>query len=161
MTLDSSVTAQDRRGRVLDLPAVDLTQRLHAGDTRGVERRIVEAVSPMAATVGYSRAVRVGDLVSVAGTAPVMADGSDPPGDPYGQARRCFEIILASLAELGAGPEHVVRTRVYLTRAEDWPEVGRAHGEVFHDVRLASTMVVTSLLDPRWLVEIEADAIVG
>lgn len=114
----------------------------------------------MAATVGYSRAVRVGSVVSVAGTAPVMADGSDPPQDPYEQARRCLEIIVASLAEVGAGPEHVVRTRVYLTRAQDWEEVGRAHGEVFDDVRPASTMVVAALLDPRWLVEVEADAIV-
>jgi enamine deaminase RidA (YjgF/YER057c/UK114 family) len=125
-----------------------------------MDRLLVPAVSPMAATVGYSRAVRVGDSVSVAGTAPVMADGGDPPEDPYGQARRCLEIILASLAEVGAGPEHVVRTRVYLTRAEDWQDVGRAHGEVFGDVRPASTMVVVGgLLDPRWLVEIEADAI--
>jgi enamine deaminase RidA (YjgF/YER057c/UK114 family) len=126
-----------------------------------VDRRTVDALSPMAATVGYSRAVRVGDVVSVAGTAPVMPDGADPPADPYGQARRCLEIILASLAELGAGPEHVVRTRVFLTRPEDWPEVGRAHGEVFGAVRPASTMVVASLLDPKWLVEIEADAVVS
>src|SRR5207245_4450076 len=80
------------------------------GDTRGVERRLVPAVSPMAATVGYSRAVRAGDTVSVAGTAPVMPDGGDPPADAYGQAKRCLEIIVAALAELGAGPEHVVRT---------------------------------------------------
>ena len=125
-----------------------------------MDRRLVPAVSPMAATVGYSRAVRVGNTVSVAGTAPVMSDGGDPPADPYGQARRCLEIILASLAEVGAGPEHVVRTRVYLTRAEDWQDVGRAHGEVFGDVRPASTMVVVGgLLDPRWLVEIEAEAV--
>jgi len=115
----------------------------------------------MAATVGYSRAVRVGDFVSVAGTAPVMADGSEPPADAYGQAKRCLEIIVAALAEVGAGPEHVVRTRVFLTDGADWPEVGRAHGEVFADIRPASTMVVTSLLDPSWRVEIEADAIVG
>lgn len=127
----------------------------------GVDRQLVPAVSPMAATVGYSRAVRVGNAVSVAGTAPVMPDGRDPPADPYGQARRCLEIILAALAEVGAAAEHVVRTRVYLTRVEDWMEVGRAHGEVFRDSRPASTMVVVAgLLDPRWLVEIEADAIV-
>jgi enamine deaminase RidA (YjgF/YER057c/UK114 family) len=126
-----------------------------------MDRRLVPAVSPMAATVGYSRAVRVGDVVSVGGTAPIMPDGSDPPADPYAQARRCFEIIVAALAEVGARPEHVVRTRVFLTRAEDWPEVGRAHGEVFADVRPASTMVVTALLDPKWLVEVEADAIVA
>ena len=127
----------------------------------GVDRQIVPAVSPMAATVGYSRAVRVGDQVSVAGTAPVMADGSDPPADAYSQARRCLEIIVAALAEVGAAPEHVVRTRVFVTRAEDWPEIGRAHGEVFADVRPASSMLVTALLDPKWLVEIEADAIVS
>jgi enamine deaminase RidA (YjgF/YER057c/UK114 family) len=127
-----------------------------------VERKLVPAASPMAATVGYSRAVRVGDRVAVAGTAPVMPDGGDPPADPYGQMRRCLEIVVASLAELGAAPEHVVRTRVYLTRAEDWPEVGRAHGEVFGEAKPASTMlVVASLLDPRWLVEIEADAVIS
>jgi len=116
----------------------------------------------MAASVGYSRAVRVGSHVAVAGTAPVMPDGADPPTDPYGQARRCLEIVAESLADLGAGPEHVVRTRVYLTRAEDWPEVGRAHGEVFGEALPASTMlVVAALLDPRWLVEIEADAVVS
>lgn len=114
----------------------------------------------MAATVGYSRAVRVGDVVSVAGTAAVMPDGAEPPADAYGQARRCLEIVVAALAELGAGPKHVVRTRVYLTRADDWPEVGRAHGEVFGTARPASTMIVVSgLLDPRWLVEIEVDAL--
>jgi enamine deaminase RidA (YjgF/YER057c/UK114 family) len=128
----------------------------------GVDRRVVPAVSPMAVTVGYSRAVRVGNVVAVAGTAPVMQDGADPPADPYLQARRCLEIIVASLAEVGAGPEHVVRTRVYLTRAEDWPEVGRAHGEVFGEALPASSMlVVAALLDRRWLVEIEADAITG
>jgi enamine deaminase RidA (YjgF/YER057c/UK114 family) len=128
----------------------------------GVDRRLVPAVSPMAGTVGYSRAVRVGDQVAVAGTAPVMPDGGDPPADPYLQARRCLEIITAALAELGATPEHVVRTRVYLTHAEDWPEVGRAHGEVFGDARPASSMlVVAGLLDPRWRVEIEADAVVS
>ena len=116
----------------------------------------------MAATVGYSRAVRAGDTVSVAGTASVMPDGADPPADAYGQARRCLEIVVAALAELGAGPEHVVRTRTYLTRAEDWEDAGRAHGEVFGDVRPATTMVVVSgLLDPGWRVEIEADAVVS
>jgi enamine deaminase RidA (YjgF/YER057c/UK114 family) len=116
----------------------------------------------MAATVGYSRAVRVGNVVSIAGTAPVMPDGADPPADPFGQARRCLEIIVASLAEVGAGPADVVRTRIYLTSADDWPEVGRAHGEVFGDARPVTTMLaVSALLDPRWVVEIEADAIVA
>jgi enamine deaminase RidA (YjgF/YER057c/UK114 family) len=116
----------------------------------------------MAAIVGYSRGVRVGNVVSIAGTAPVMTDGSDPPTDAYGQAKRCLEIVGEALSELGARPEHVVRTRIYLTNADDWPEVGRAHGEVFGDSRPATTMLAAAaLLDPRWLVEIEADAIVS
>jgi len=121
----------------------------------------VPAESPMAATVGYSRAVRVGPHVHVAGTAPIMPAEADPPPDPYGQAKRCLEIIVQALAELGAGPEHVVRTRAYLIEAEDWKEVGRAHGEVFGSIRPASAFVVVrSLLDPRWRVELEADAVV-
>jgi enamine deaminase RidA (YjgF/YER057c/UK114 family) len=88
-----------------------------------------------------------------------MPDGADPPPDAYGQARRCLEIILAALAEAGARPRDVVRTRIYLTRAEDIDEVGRAHAEVFGDARPATTGVVVELLDPRWLVEIEAEAI--
>jgi enamine deaminase RidA (YjgF/YER057c/UK114 family) len=124
-----------------------------------VERRIVPADSPYAPTVGYSRAVRVGPHVHVGGTAPIMPGGGPPPDGPYAQARRCLEIIVAALAKLGARPEHVVRTRVYVTSADDWEEVGRAHGEVFGEIRPASAMlVITGLLDPRFLVEIEADA---
>jgi len=127
-----------------------------------MERRVVPADSPYVATVGYSRAIRVGQPVHVAGTAPIMPGEADPPIDPYAQAKRCLEIIVAALEEVGAGPEHVVRTRAYLTDVEDWKEVGRAHGEVFGDVRPASAMiVVSSLLDPRWRVEIEVDALVG
>jgi enamine deaminase RidA (YjgF/YER057c/UK114 family) len=126
-----------------------------------VERRLVPADSPFAPTVGYSRAVRVGDRVHVSGTAAVMPEGAPPPTGAYAQARRCLEIILAALAEVGARPEHVVRTRVYITSADDWEEIGRAHGEVFGEIRPASAMlVITGLLDPRFLVEIEADAIV-
>jgi enamine deaminase RidA (YjgF/YER057c/UK114 family) len=89
-----------------------------------------------------------------------MPDGGEPPVDAYGQAKRCLEIVLDALREAGAGPVDVVRTRTYLVDAADWQEVGRAHGEVFADVRPASTMVVVAaLLDPRWKVEIEADAI--
>jgi enamine deaminase RidA (YjgF/YER057c/UK114 family) len=127
-----------------------------------MERQVVPADSPYVATVGYSRAIRVGPHVHVAGTAPIMPGEADPPADPFAQAKRCLEIILAALDEVSAGPEHVVRTRAYLTSADDWKEVGRAHGEVFAEVRPASSMiVVTSLLDPRWLVEIEVDALVG
>jgi enamine deaminase RidA (YjgF/YER057c/UK114 family) len=125
-----------------------------------VERQLVSSGSPYEPTIGFSRAVRDGRHVFVAGTCAVMPDNADPPADAYGQARRCFEIILTALAEAGAGPEHVIRTRTFLRDANDWEEVGRAHGEVFADIRPASTMIVVSaLLDPRWLVEIEADAL--
>ena len=123
--------------------------------------RRISSGSPYEPRIGFSRAVRVGDRVLVSGTAPVWPDGSCDP-DPEIQARRCLEIILGALREAGAGPEHVVRTRTYLTHAQDWEAVGRAHGVVFHDVRPASTMVVVAaLLDPRWRVEIEAEAVVG
>ncbi|TML05614.1 MAG: RidA family protein [Actinobacteria bacterium] len=123
-------------------------------------RRLVSSGSPFEPTIGFSRAVRDGRHVFVAGTCAVMPDGREPPGDAYGQAKRCLEIIAAALAEAGAEPEHVVRTRTFLLDARDWEAVGRAHGEVFHDVRPASTMlVVSALLDPRWVVEIEADAL--
>jgi enamine deaminase RidA (YjgF/YER057c/UK114 family) len=127
-----------------------------------VERKVVSAQSSFADVVGYSRAVRVGSHVFVAGTAPIMADRSDPPFDPYNQAARCLEIIVDALKEVGAAPEHVVRTRIYLTDADDIDEVGRAHGEVFKDVRPVTTaLVVRALLDPRWVVEIEAEALVA
>jgi enamine deaminase RidA (YjgF/YER057c/UK114 family) len=124
-------------------------------------RRRISSGMPWERRIGYSRAVVVGDRVFVSGTAPVMEGGADPPRDAYGQARRCLEIVLAALAEAGARPEDVVRTRMYLVRADDLEEVARAHGEVFGEVRPATTgVVVAALLDPRWLVEIEADAII-
>ena len=127
-----------------------------------MERRLVPADSPFAPTVGYSRAVRVGDQIHVSGTAAVMPDGAPPPTGAYAQTRRCLEIVIEALAELGARPDDVVRTRVYITSAEDWEEIGRAHGEIFGEIRPASAMlVITSLLDPRFLVEIEADAVVA
>jgi enamine deaminase RidA (YjgF/YER057c/UK114 family) len=127
-----------------------------------MERRVVPADSPFVATVGYSRAVRVGPHVHVSGTAPIMPGEADPPPDAYEQAKRCLEIVVAALTEVGARPEHVVRTRAYLTRADDWKEVGRAHGEVFGSVRPATAFVVVSaLLDPRWKVELEAEALVA
>src|SRR5262245_31077656 len=123
-------------------------------------RRRIASGSPFEPVIGFLRAVVDGRHVTVSGTAPVMPVGGDPPPDAYGQAGRVLEIILAALAEAGAGPEHVVRTRTFLTSADDWQEVGRAHGEVFSEVRPASTMVVVSgFLDPRWVVEMEADAL--
>lgn len=126
-----------------------------------MNRRLVSSGSPYEPVVGYSRAVRVGDQVFVAGTAPIMADGADPPTDSYGQAKRCFDIILAALEEAGARPDDVVRTRVYLTDAEHFEGVARAHGEVFASIRPANAMIVVQgFVDPRWLVEIEVDAVV-
>lgn len=124
------------------------------------DRARVASGSPFEPVVGFSRALRVGERVLVAGTAPVWPDGSCDP-DPQAQAARCLEIILTALAEAGAGPEHVVRTRMYVVDAADWEAVGRAHGAVFAQVRPVATMVVVAgLLDPRWRVEIEAEAVV-
>ena len=116
--------------------------------------------SPWELVVGYSRAVRVGGRVVVAGTAPQWPDGSTNP-EPAAQARRCFEIIADALDEAGASVEDVVRTRMYIVDAADFTAIGNVHGEVFGDVRPANTtVVVAALLDPAWKVEIEAEAIV-
>ena len=120
------------------------------------------SASPYEKEIGFSRAVRDGDRVLVSGTAPIGPDGETVEGDAYEQARRCFEIIVAALEELGAGAADVVRTRMYLVDAEDWEAVGRAHGEVFRGTDPAATMVVVrALLDERWKVEIEAEALVA
>jgi enamine deaminase RidA (YjgF/YER057c/UK114 family) len=97
--------------------------------------------------------------VFVAGTAPIMPADADPPADAYGQAKRCLEIVAAALREAGGGLEHVVRTRLLLTDAALAPDVLRAHGEAFGETRPACTGMVVGLLDPRWLVEIEVDAL--
>jgi len=120
----------------------------------------ISSGSPFEPTIGFSRAIRVGDRVLVAGTAPVWPDGSCDP-DAEAQARRCFEIILTALREAGADARDVVRTRMFLTDAADAEAVGRAHGAIFSEIRPVATMVViTALLDPRWKVKIEAEAIV-
>jgi enamine deaminase RidA (YjgF/YER057c/UK114 family) len=127
-----------------------------------MDKLIVSAVSPFAEAAGYSRVVRIGPHAWVAGTAPIMPDDGDPPPDAYDQTHRCLEIALAALAEAGASGADVVRTRIVLTRAEDFPEIARAHGEVFRDVRPVNTSyVVAALLDPRWLLEIELEAFVA
>jgi enamine deaminase RidA (YjgF/YER057c/UK114 family) len=124
-------------------------------------RRNVSSGSPYEPTVGFSRAVRVGNRVIVAGTAPIWPDGSVDP-DPQVQARRCLEIMLTALIEAGGRPEDVVRTRMFITDAAHSEAVGAAHGEVFSGIRPASTMVVVSgLLDPRWKVEIEMEAVLN
>ena len=109
--------------------------------------------------VGFSRAVRRGSRICVSGTAPIDDQGETVEGDAYVQASRCFEIILAAVEALGGTREDVVRTRIYVLDAADWEGVGRAHGECFRDAYPAATMVVVKgLLDPRWRVEIEAEA---
>jgi len=124
-------------------------------------RQLISSGSPYEGSIGFSRAVRVGDRVIVAGTAPVWPDGEVDP-DPERQAERCIEIMLAALAEAGGTAADVVRTRMYLVDAGDWEAVGRAHGRFFRDTRPASTMVVVAgLLDPRWKIEMEAEALIG
>lgn len=120
----------------------------------------VTSGSPFEASIGFSRAVRVGDRILVAGTGPVWPDGSCSD-DPAEQAQRCFEIIGLSLEEAGAGLADVVRTRMFLTSVADADAVGDMHGRLFGAIRPVATMVVVAgLLDPRWKVEIEAEAYV-
>jgi enamine deaminase RidA (YjgF/YER057c/UK114 family) len=125
-----------------------------------VERRRISSGSPFEPVIGFSRAVRIGGRVLVSGTAPIRPDGEVDP-DPAEQMDRCLEIVGAALAEAGADWPDVVRTRTYLTDAADWEAVGARLGAVFGQVRPASTMVVVAgLLDPRWKVEFEAEAVV-
>jgi enamine deaminase RidA (YjgF/YER057c/UK114 family) len=124
------------------------------------DRQRVASGSPFEARYGFSRAIRAGDRVLVAGTAPIWPDGSCDP-DPGVQAERCLEIIVAALREAGVESNQVVRTRMFITNANDADAVGQAHGAVFGHARPAATMVVVlGLLDPRWKVEIEAEAII-
>lgn len=127
-----------------------------------MDRRLVSSGSPFEAEIGFSRAVRVGAHVSVAGTAPIGPDGKlAGEGDVYLQTRRCLEIIAQALQNAGASLDHVVRTRVMLTDISRWREAGRAHGDVFGSIRPACTFVeVKGFIDPLWLVELEADAII-
>ena len=125
-------------------------------------RTRVSSGSPFEPIVGICRAMRVGDVVAVSGTAPIGPDGRTASvGDAAGQARRCLEIIDAALRDTGADRRHVVRTRTLLTNIDDWEAVARVHGEWFRDVRPTNTiMQVTRFIDPEWLVEFEAEAIV-
>ncbi len=126
-----------------------------------MERRHISSGSPFEPTIGFSRAVRVGDRVVVSGTGPVMPGGRCPDGAGP-QARRCLEIIAGALAEAGAALDDVVRTRLYVTSAGDADAVGAVHGEILGHVRPAATMVVVAgLLDPAWKVEIEAEAVLS
>ena len=125
-------------------------------------RKLISSGSPYEPKVGISRAVRAGSIVTVSGTAPLGPDGRTVgKGDPAAQARRCLEIIGAALERAGASFRHVVRTRTLLTRIEDWQAVAAVHGEVFGAIRPANTiMQVSRFIDPDWLVEFEADAVI-
>ncbi len=125
-------------------------------------RKLVSSGSPYEPKIGISRAVRVGSFITVAGTAPIGPDGRTVGrGDAATQARRCLEIIEAALHNAGASLAHVVRTRILLTRIDDWQAVASVHGEYFRDIRPVNTiMQVSRFIDPDWLIEIEADAVV-
>jgi enamine deaminase RidA (YjgF/YER057c/UK114 family) len=124
-------------------------------------RRQVSTGSPYEPILGISRAVRIGSVIAIAGTAPLGPDGKTvAPGDAAEQMRRCIEIARQSLEKLGASLSDVIRTRTLLVRIEDWEAVGRVHGEVFKDIRPVNTvMQVTRFIDPEWLVELETDAV--
>jgi enamine deaminase RidA (YjgF/YER057c/UK114 family) len=124
-------------------------------------RKLVSSGSPYEGQAGFSRAVRAGASVTVAGTAPLGPDGRTVGrGDPAAQARRCFEIISAALEGAGVSLRQVVRTRIFLTHIEDWPAVANVHGDYFREIRPACTVVqVVRFIDPEWRVEIEADAV--
>ncbi len=126
-----------------------------------MRRRRIASGSPFEPTIGFSRALRVGERILVSGTAPISEDGSVDP-DAAAQMRRCLQIALAALADAGGGPGDVVRTRTYLVDRADAEAVGAVHGVVFGAIRPASTMIVVAgLLDPRWKVEIELEAELG
>ncbi len=121
-------------------------------------RQTISGGSPYEPIIGFSRAVRVGNSVHVAGTGPVGAENEDAAG----QTRRIFAIAIEAMARAGATLDHVVRTRMYLTHVEDWEAIGRVHGEFFSTIRPAATMVVVAaLLNPAWRIEIEFDAVIG
>jgi len=126
-------------------------------------RQLIPSGSPFEASIGFSRAVRVGDTVEIAGTAPIGDSGNCfAPGDVYLQTQRCLAIIAQALNDAGADVRHVVRTRIMLTDMTRWRDAARAHGEVFGEIRPGCTFVgVSGFIDPEWLVEIEASAIIN
>ena len=127
-----------------------------------MERLLVSSGSPYEKSIGFSRAVRIGNAIAVAGTAPISFDGgTESEGDLYGQTRRCIEIMKAAIEQAGGTIEDVIRTRIMLKDISQWQEAARAHGEYFSEIRPACTFVeVSRFIDPLWLVEMEADCII-
>jgi len=127
-----------------------------------MERLNVSSGSAYEKPIGFSRAVRIGNFISVSGTAPIGQDGKTAsPGDLYGQTIRCFEIIKQAIVDAGGQLENVIRTRVYLKNISEWEKAAKAHGEFFADIRPACTFVeIKGLIKDDWLVEIEADCII-
>lgn len=128
-----------------------------------MKRTLIPSTSPYAPIIGFSRAVRVGNFVTVGGTAPIDADGNTVGvGDPAAQARQCFETVESALKAAGASLNDVVRTRLLLTRIEDWEAIAEVHGEYFKDIRPVDTvMEVSRFIKSEWLVEVEVDAVVA
>lgn len=127
------------------------------------QRRLISSGSPYEEPIGFSRAVRIGRHIAVAGTAPIAPDGSTAsPGDLYSQTVYCLRIMVEAVRQAGGAPEDIIRTRIFLTDASRWEEAGRAHGEVFGKIRPACTFVeVSGLIRGDWLVETEADAVLS
>ncbi|MGZ3298816.1 MAG: RidA family protein [Asticcacaulis sp.] len=122
-------------------------------------RQLISSGSPFEPQIGFSRAVRSGSRIEVSGTAPIREGKTAGIGDAYEQTKACLEIILKAVADAGGRPEHIIRTRIFLTDISKWQDAARAHGEVFKDIRPASTFAeVKGLINPEWLVEIEASA---
>ncbi|WP_261554826.1 RidA family protein [Frankia tisae] len=125
------------------------------------DRQLIAGTSPFETTIGFSRAVRAGDRVFVSGTGPIWPDGTVATA-AQAQARRCFELIGAALVQAGAGLHDVTRTRMFLTGAQHAAAVGAVHRELFAEIRPAATMIIVGgLLDERWVVEVEAEAVIG
>jgi enamine deaminase RidA (YjgF/YER057c/UK114 family) len=139
-----------------------LLYELHFNGVPAMPRTLISSGSYLEPEIGFSRAVRVGQFIAVAGTAPIAAAGGTAAlGDAYGQTIRCLEIIREAVAEAGGTMANIIRTRIMLTEISNWRDAARAHGEVFRDIRPACTFVqVSGFIDPAWLVEIEADCVV-
>ena len=135
----------------------------HSGKETTMSRTLVPSTSPYASKIGFSRAVRVGNFISVGGTAPMDNEGKTVGlNDPAAQTRQCLEIIKAALEDAGASVTDVVRTRTMLTKIEDWEHGAKVRGEYFKDIRPVDTvMEVSRFIDPEWLIEIEVDAVIS